>query len=130
MITLTGGMTSVVYGLADIGFGYLDAQQGYVGAFKTVTDWGRVGAVVGGLAIDYKLGGWTHGAPRSKLGEIGAPLFYSGLPLLFKSVKNAAGLKATPAARLRSAATRTGGMRLAEQVRRNVPLSPNGNRAL
>ena len=78
MVTMTGAVTSASVGGLDIGLKMLDKKQGKTEPFKRFSDYGRVGMVAGGLAMDYFM-------PRM-MGGVGAVMFYSALPKLEESV--------------------------------------------
>ncbi len=67
-------------GIVDIIADEVDFKQGYTKSFQNVTDWARVGAVVGGYAAN----------SMGYLGdEITESAVLAGIPLLEKSVINA-----------------------------------------
>ena len=78
MVTMMGAVTSASVGGLDIGLKMLDKKQGKTEPFKRYSDYGRVGMVAGGLAIDYFM-------PRM-MGGMGSVMFYSALPKLEESV--------------------------------------------
>jgi hypothetical protein len=127
MITLKGGATSAAMGLIDIGANYSDQKAGRVEMFKRATDWVRVGGVVGGLMID------RYGYRMGRAAAIGAPLFYSSLPLLIRTVGNAVAPAYVPSLMGKSArrpALGAGVRAMAPAARVKVPLAPNGARSL
>ena len=106
-----GAVTSASVGGVDIGLKMLDKKQGKTEPFKRYSDFGRVGMVAGGLAMDYFMPGL--------MGGVGSVMFYSALPKLEESVAELAkpdiftlraGARAASAGRgLRLQALNTGG---------------------
>lgn len=78
VVSIMKAVTSAAVGGLDIGLEMWDEQDGRVKPFERATDYGRIAAVGGGLAMDFF-------APRMGVGEA---MFYSGVPLLEKSIKN------------------------------------------
>ncbi len=79
-INVQGLLTGGAVGVADVGLEYWDTKSARTGSFKTATDLGRLGMVVGGLAL-------AQFMPRyARLGETVA---IAAMPLLVKSVAKA-----------------------------------------
>ena len=89
-ITMTRALTAAAYGGLDVGLEMWDAKQGKTEPFRRMQDYGRIGGVVAGLALDWM---------RNPLGE---PLFYAALPSVFKTVRDLATRGGTTAALKRS----------------------------
>ena len=77
-VSIMKAVSSAAIGGLDIGLEMWDEQDGRTEPFKRATDFGRIGAVAGGLALDFFM-------PRMGVGEA---MFYSGIPLLEKSIKD------------------------------------------
>jgi len=77
-ITMTKALTAAAYGGLDAGLEMWDEKKGKTEPFKRMADYGRIGGVVAGFALDYM---------RNPLGE---PLFYASLPLVEKTVRDLA----------------------------------------
>jgi len=131
MITLKGGATSAAMGIIDLGAQYSDTQAGRVEAFKRASDWVRLGGVAGGILLDrYEIRTERMGR-MSKMGGVGAPLFYSSLPLLIRTVGAIAAPQYVPGVGGRRAVSARTAVRAAMPAARvKVPLAPNGARSL
>ena len=77
-ITMTKALTAAAYGGLDAGLEMWDAKKGKTEPFKRMADYGRIGGVVAGFALDWM---------RNPLGE---PLFYASLPLVEKTIRDLA----------------------------------------
>mgnify|MGYP000480476214 FL=1 len=77
-ITMTKALTAAAYGGLDAGLEMWDEKKGKTEPFKRMADYGRIGGVVAGFALDWM---------RNPLGE---PLFYASLPLVEKTVRDLA----------------------------------------
>jgi len=77
-ITMTKALAAAAYGGLDAGLEMWDAKKGKTEPFKRMADYGRIGGVVAGFALDWM---------RNPLGE---PLFYASLPLVEKTIKDLA----------------------------------------
>ena len=123
-----GGATSAAMGIIDLGAQYSDTKSGRIEPFKRASDWVRVGGVVGGLAID------RYGSRMGRMGRmegVGAPLFYSSLPLLIRTVGAIAAPQYVPGVGGRRAVSARTAVRAAMPAARvKVPLAPNGARSL
>jgi len=84
-ITMTKALTAAAYGGLDAGLEMWDEKKGKTEPFKRMADYGRIGGVVAGFALDWM---------RNPLGE---PLFYASLPLVEKTIRDLA-TKGTTAA--------------------------------
>ena len=77
-ITMTKALTAAAYGGLDAGLEMWDEKKGKTQPFKRMQDYGRIGGVVAGFALDWM---------RNPLGE---PLFYASLPLVEKTIRDLA----------------------------------------
>jgi len=77
-ITMTKALAAAAYGGLDVGLEMWDEKEGKTEPFKRMADYGRIGGVVAGFALDWM---------RNPLGE---PLFYASLPLVEKTIKDLA----------------------------------------
>jgi len=77
-ITMTRALAAAAYGGLDAGLEMWDEKKGKTEPFKRMQDYGRIGGVVAGFALDWM---------RNPLGE---PLFYASLPLVEKTIRDLA----------------------------------------
>ena len=112
-------------GLIDLGAQYSDTNSGRVEPFKRASDWVRVGGVLGGVVID------RYGYRMGRMSDIGAPLFYSSLPLLIRTVGAMVAPQYVPGVGAKRAMTAKTAVRAAMPAARvKVPIAPNGARSL